>query len=112
MLNDDIVSGNRHAGGANDRNAGRGRCLAGDGDERFGDLECLTVQIDHAPHLKHDNAGALGFDRLAQRARTAGRERRHLDDLSAASARRGGCPALCAGETQYRLALRRAGYLT
>ena len=83
---------------------GRGRCLAGDGDEGLGDAECLAVQIDDASHLKHDDTRALGFDRLAQRARTAGRERRHLDDLSAASARRGGRPALCAGNRELNTA--------
>ena len=74
--------------GANQRDAGRRRGLAGDGEERLGDLDLALREVDDAADFEHDDARAIRFERGQQRARAARRQRRDAQDLAAATAGR------------------------
>ncbi len=86
-----IVSLDRDAA-SDERDAGRGCGLTGDGAERFRDFEDAlrgfaasenAAKIDHAADLEDNDTRAAGFDGLAERTRTGRVQVGDLDDLSA-----------------------------
>jgi hypothetical protein len=87
VLQHHVVGGDVDTG-ANQRDAGRRRGLAGHSKERLGDLDLVLRHVDDAADFEHDDARAVGFERREQRAGSARSERRDAQDLAAASARR------------------------
>ena len=72
-----------------DRDAGAGCGLAGDGQEGVVDIDAGAAKIDHPCHFEHDDARPLGLDRGAQAAGAVGGQCRHPDDPPACPALRG-----------------------
>ncbi|MHC4708179.1 MAG: hypothetical protein ACYS8I_13955 [Planctomycetota bacterium] len=85
MPDDHVVS--LDANPASDkRNAGAGRCLARNCEERFRNGYRTLLQIDHAAHFKDDDPAALGLDRRGKRTGTTRLQISDAEDLPASAA--------------------------
>ncbi len=92
-----------------ERDAGRGRSLSGDGEKRFGDPELALAEIDDATDFEYDDARAFRVECFDEGAGAVRRERRDLDDLPAAPALRVCGPAERTREGDFRCRRARRG---